>query len=110
MRWTAYPLRPDTPSQGLSLEQLFADSDKNIGQIPVLFDLAGSVGLSKQDARDVIENRTFKDMVDQDWSRSLQVDPEYIPSLMTNGNLLVNPQRYELFEQFMKTNHVMKRP
>lgn len=167
MRWTAYPLRPDTPSQGLSLEQLFADSDKdidemntrlknaadeaglplghrtmtynsrfaqelgkwakskdkedafhdavfkayfvdskNIGQIPVLVDLAGSVGLSKQEARNVIENRTFKDMVDQDWSRSLQVDPEYIPSLMINGNLLVNPQRYELFEQFMKDNHV----
>ena len=170
MRWTAYPLRPDTPVQGLSLEQLFADSDKNIdemnarlknaadeaglpfgrrtmtfnsrfaqelgkwaksknkedafhdavfkayfvdgkniGQIPVLIELAGSVGLSKIDARDVVENRTFKDMVDQDWSRSLQVDPEYIPSLMTNGNLLVNPQRYELFEQFMKANHVMKR-
>ena len=82
---------------------------KNIGQIPVLIDLAGFVGLSKQEAGNVIENRTFKDMVDQDWSRSLQVDPEYVPSLMTNGNLLVNPQRYELFEQFMKANHVMKR-
>jgi hypothetical protein len=65
--------------------------------------------LPQEKAKEVIEIRVFKDAVDADWSRSLEVDPEFIPSLMVNGNLLVNPQQYELYEQFMKDNNVNRR-
>ncbi len=82
---------------------------KNIGRPALLVDLAGAMGLLKQEAQRVIETRTFKQAVDQDWSRSLQVDPEYIPALMINGHLLVNPQKYELFEQFVRDNRVKKK-
>ncbi len=82
---------------------------KNIGRPALLVELAGAMGLSKQEAQRIIETRTFKQAVDQDWSRSLQVDPEYIPSLMINGHLLVNPQKYELFEQFVSDNRVKKK-
>ncbi len=82
---------------------------KNIGRPALLVDLAGAMGLSKQEAQRVIETRTFKQAIDQDWSRSLQVDPEYIPALMINGHLLVNPQKYELFEQFLRDNRVKKK-
>ena len=168
MRWTAYPLRPDTPVDGLSLEEVFPDKDvkemnarlkkaaneaglpfgfrtmtydsrlahelgkwaelkghgdafhsavfrayfvdgKNIGNIDILIELIKSLGLSHQAAEKVMTTRAFKDAVDADWSRSLQVDPEYIPSLMINGRLLVNPQKYSLFEQFMRENKIRKR-
>jgi len=168
VRWTAYPLRPDTPAGGLSLEEVFPGKDikemnarlmktadeaglpfgyrsmtynsrlahelgkwaesngcgdvfhnavfrayfvdgKNIGDIQILMELINSLGLSRQEAEKVIETRAFKDAVDSDWSRSLQVDPEYIPSLMINGRLLVNPQQYRLYEQFMRDNYVEKR-
>jgi len=75
----------------------------------VLIDLAGSLGLSKQAAERVIETRAFKAAVDSDWARSLKVDPEYIPSLMLNGGLLVNPQTYDLFQGFMEKNRVRRR-
>lgn len=81
---------------------------KNIGKVSVLIDLAAKLGLSRTEAQQVIDTRAFKHAVDTDWSRSLQVDPEYIPALMVNESLLVNPQRYQLFEQFMKENHVKK--
>jgi predicted DsbA family dithiol-disulfide isomerase len=83
---------------------------KNIGRVPVLMDIAGGVGLSRQEARRIIDTRAFAHAVDEDWSRSRQVDPEYIPSLMINGHLAVNPQQYDLFEQFMRDNHVKKHP
>jgi len=82
---------------------------KNIGKIRILVDLAGSIGLSEQEAQKVLETRAFEGAVDSDWSRSLKVDPEYIPSLMSNGHLLVNPQKYELFEQFMAKNDIEKK-
>ncbi|MDF1590351.1 MAG: DsbA family protein [Desulfobacterales bacterium] len=170
-RWVAYPLRPDTPEEGLSLEQVFAGSGKdihemnirlkkaakaaglpfghrtmtfnsrfahevgkwaesrdygddfhkavftayfaegkNIGRVPVLMDIVGAVGLPRQEARQVIDSRAFAPAVDEDWLRAQQVDPEYIPSLMINGRLAVNPQQYDLFRQFMRDNHIQKRP
>lgn len=72
-------------------------------------DLARSIELSAKEAQKVLENRTYKEAVDSDWSYSLEVDPEFVPSLKINGKLLVNPQRYELFDQFMKDNRVIKR-
>jgi len=74
-----------------------------------LVELAGSVGLSEEKAQDVLEKRSFTKDVDADWSRSLKVDPEYIPSLLFNGKLLENPQGYELFERFMHENRVDRR-
>ena len=82
---------------------------KNISRPALLVDLAGAAGLSRKEARDVIETRAFNQAVDLDWSRSLQVDPEYIPSLMINDRLLVNPQKYKLFEQFMQDNRIKKK-
>jgi len=82
---------------------------KNIGDVRILMELIKSLGLSRQEAEQVMETRVFKDAVDSDWSRSLQVDPEYIPSLMINGQLLVNPQQYRLFQKFMRDNKVRKR-
>ena len=170
-RWTAYPLHPHTPHEGITLEQHFSDSSKedindkkakwkqaakkaglpfgdrnytynsrlahelgkfaesqgkgdelhnavfgayfvdgkNIGKIPILVELAGFVGLSEEKAQDVLEKRSFTKDVDADWSRSLKVDPEYIPSLLFNGKLLENPQGYELFERFMHENRVDRR-
>jgi len=83
---------------------------KNIGRVPVLMDIIGVVGLSRREARQAIDTRAFTHAVDEDWSRSRQVDPEYIPSLMINSHLAVNPQQYDRFEQFMRDNHVKKRP
>jgi predicted DsbA family dithiol-disulfide isomerase len=64
--------------------------------------------LPGKEAQKVLENRTYKESVDSDWSYSLEVDPEYIPTLNIHGKLLVNPQRYELFEQFMADNRVVR--
>ena len=82
---------------------------KNICSPSLLADLAEKAGLSREEAEEIMETRAFEKKVDADWSRALEVDPEYVPSLMLNGKLLVNPQKYELFDQFMKDHNVRKR-
>ncbi len=81
----------------------------NIASSSVLIDLVEGIGLSGKEAMGIIETRPFKDAVDADWSRSLEIDPEYIPSLMIEDQLLVNPQEYVLFDQFMLENNVKRR-
>ncbi len=46
---------------------------KNIAKIPELIDLAVSLGLPGEEAREVLETRTFKEAVDSDWSRSRSI-------------------------------------
>jgi predicted DsbA family dithiol-disulfide isomerase len=82
---------------------------KDIDSRDTLLELAESVGLSRDDAKEALHNKAFKDAVDADWLRSLEVDPQYVPSVSLNGDLLVNPQQYELLEQLLALHHVKKR-
>jgi predicted DsbA family dithiol-disulfide isomerase len=170
IKWTAFPLHPETPEEGLTLEELFAGRPVDIKQVlanlsrtakdlglpfgkrektynsrlaqelgkwaesmgkgaeyhravyhaffvkgcdigsaPILADLAEEIGLSGKEAKRIAAARPFKDAVDTDWARSLEVDPDYVPSLMVGNNLLVNPQEYSLWEQFMIENNVKTR-
>jgi len=82
---------------------------KNIGRAEVLVELAAAAGLPAIKARQVIDTRAFEAAVDRDWSRALAVDPEYIPALMVDGSLLVNPQNYGLYEKFMRDNRIKRK-
>jgi predicted DsbA family dithiol-disulfide isomerase len=89
-------------------EALYVQS-KDIRDIPMLCALAESVGLSFFEAEKVLKTRAFKDALDADWLRSLEIDPEYVPSVLLNGELLVNPQQYELLKQLMVRHNVTRR-
>ena len=82
---------------------------KDIRDIPMLCALCESVGLSFVEAEKVLKTKAFKDALDTDWLRSLKVDPEYVPSVLLNGELLVNPQQYELLKQLMVRHNVTRR-
>ena len=74
----------------------------------MLYSLTEMVGLSSADARHVIQSGAFKETVDSDWVHSLTIDPQYVPSVLLNSELLVNPQSYRLLEDLM-ARHKIKR-
>ena len=82
---------------------------KDISDANSLFDLADSTGLSRNEAASVLKNALFKDAVDSDWVRSLKIDPQYVPSVLLNGELLENPQEYKLYEHLMSQHNVKPR-
>jgi predicted DsbA family dithiol-disulfide isomerase len=86
----------------------FADGI-NIARIPNLVNLAVKVGLSGQDAQEVLENRHFKDAVDSDWARSSEMDVIAVPTFMMSSNRLVGAQPYEGLERFLMQNNVRRR-
>ena len=170
VRWTAYPLHPDTPEEGLELEKLFAGRSvdinevkvrlknvagelglplgdrkktynsrlaqelgkwaesngkgdefhhavfrayfadgKNIAKVPLLMDVAKSVGLPEEDAQKVLETRAFKEAVDSDWSRSFRMGVTAVPTFRLELQRIVGAQPYEVLEKLLKEGGVRKR-
>lgn len=170
MHWRAFPLHPETPREGQSLEELFrgypTDIDemisrlkrtadelglpfgertetfnsrlaqelglwadekgegdafhmaafkayfaegRNIAQVPVLTDLAASVGLSSAEAEDVVTNRLFKEAVDRDWSDARSSMITAVPTFRMNDDRLVGAQSYQILENFVSMHGALSR-
>ena len=68
---------------------------RNIGDVDVLLEVAESVGLPKEKAREVLEKRTFKDAIDQDWAKSRAYGVTGVPTFVAGRYGVVGAQPYE---------------
>ena len=75
---------------------------RNIGDPAVLLEIVTHVGLSADGAREVIEKRTFKDAVDQDWALSRQLGVTGVPTFVAGGYGVVGAQPYETLERLVE--------
>jgi len=163
IKWVHFPLHPDTPQEGRSLEDLFAGRGydipkmqaqmrarmeaeglpygtrtmtynsrlaqelgawadtqpggeaihdalfrayfvdaRNIGDPEVLVEIAQSVGLPAEQAREVLERRSYKDAIDADWNKSRQYGVSGVPTFVAGGRGVVGAQPYETLEELVK--------
>jgi predicted DsbA family dithiol-disulfide isomerase len=162
VQWVFFPLHPDTPADGQSLDELFAGrgldlramhqrmaalmrseglpygertftynsrlaqelgkwadtrgveaihdavyrayfvDNRNIGDVEELVTLAGSVGLPKDEARDVLSERRFRQAVDADWVKSRQYGVTGVPTFVSGEHGVVGAQPYEMLEQLVR--------
>jgi predicted DsbA family dithiol-disulfide isomerase len=84
-----------------ALYQAYFVDSKNIGDIDVLLEAVESVGLSVEDARAALENRTFEQAVDADWEKSKKYGVTGVPTYVAGGYGVVGAQPYEALEQLM---------
>ena len=82
---------------------------KNIGDPDVLLKIVKANNLSVEEARKVIEERTFKDVVDEDWRKSHQLGVTGVPTFVAAGQGVVGAQPYETLEKFLGSVGVTKR-
>ena len=75
---------------------------RDISQPAVLLDIVQHVGLSVDDAREVLEKRTFKDAVDQDWELSRRYGVTGVPTFVAGRHGVVGAQPYEVLEQLVR--------
>jgi predicted DsbA family dithiol-disulfide isomerase len=75
---------------------------RDISQPAVLLDIAQKVGLSVDDAREVLEKRTFKDAVDADWALARQYGITGVPTFVAGRFGVVGAQPYEALEQLVQ--------
>ena len=77
----------------------FADG-LNIAKVPVLVELAESVGLSG--VEQVLSKGTFKEAVDSDWRYSRSCGVKAVPTFAANGRIVVGAQPYNALEELVK--------
>ena len=75
---------------------------RNIGDPDVLLDIVGSVGLSVDAAREVLESRSFKGAVDADWEKSQRYGVTGVPTFVAGGYGVVGAQPYDVLEQLVQ--------
>jgi len=75
---------------------------RDISQASVLLDIAERVGLSADGAREVLEQRTFKDAVDADWALSRQYGITGVPTFVADRFGVVGAQSYEALEELVR--------
>ncbi len=86
----------------------FADG-LNISDTEVLTQLAKNVGLPENDILPVIENRTYSEAVDSDWSRAYQFGITAVPTFMVQRKVLVGAQPYDVMKTFLEKNQIPRR-
>ena len=79
----------------------FVDT-RNIGAPDVLLDVAQSVGLPADEAREVLTERRFKDAVDADWAKSHRYGVTGVPTFVAGRYGVVGAQPYETLEQLIE--------
>jgi len=82
---------------------------RNIAQMDVLAGLAQEAGLSADEARIIVRERSFREAVDADWMRSHQMGITAVPTFVMGREAVVGAQPYEVLEQFLVLNKVKRR-
>ena len=80
----------------------FVDA-RNIGDPEVLLEIAASVGLPAERAREVLEQRTHRAAVDADWEKSRQYGVTGVPTFVAGQHGVVGAQPYEMLEKLVET-------
>jgi len=75
---------------------------RNIGDPEVLIDIAQSVGLPADAAREVLADRTFKDAVDADWEESRRRGITGVPSFIAGKYKVVGAQPYNVLADLLR--------
>jgi predicted DsbA family dithiol-disulfide isomerase len=75
---------------------------RDISQPTVLLEIAEQVGLPVDGAREVLEQRTFKAAVDEDWKLARQYRITGVPTFVAGGYGVVGAQPYETLEELVR--------
>ena len=76
---------------------------RNIGDPEILIDIAQSVGLPGDAAREVFAKRIFKDAVDADWEESRRRGITGVPSFIAGDHKVVGAQPYNVLADLLRT-------
>jgi predicted DsbA family dithiol-disulfide isomerase len=75
---------------------------RDISQPAVLLEIAAEVGLPEAGAREVLEQRTFREGVDRDWQLSREYGITGVPTFVAGRYGVVGAQPYEALEQLVR--------
>lgn len=89
----------DARAEGRALQralyQAYFVNGENIGNMAVLLRTASEVGLPIDDAQRVLQTRTMRAVVDEDWARARSIGVTGVPTFVAGNRGVVGAQPYE---------------
>lgn len=85
----------------LAVFQAYFVEGRNIAEADVLADVAEKCGLPVDDARDVLESRSFRDAVDRDWHNARAMGLTGVPAFVVSQSGVIGAQPYEVLEELI---------
>jgi len=82
---------------------------KNIAKKEVLLELGKKAGLPMKEAKEVLESRTFKEAVDEDWKLSMKQGVTAVPTFVIDHQAVVGAQPYDVLEAFLVQNGLKRK-
>ena len=73
----------------------------NLANVDLLVEIAGRLNLSTTEAREVLEQRSFRESVDEDWQRSTELGLRGVPAYVFGGRAVVGAQPYEVLDRLV---------
>ena len=102
--------KPDSEKVHTALYQAYFVHGQNLADRNVLYNIAQSAGLPVDEARQVIEERTFKDAVDGDWRKARRYGITGVPSFVAGGSQVVGAQPYSVLANLLQSAGSTPRP
>jgi len=81
----------------------------NLAERSVLLDVVERAGLSRQEADQVLTQRTFQSAVDADWRRALDLGVTGIPTFVAGRSGVVGAQPYAALEELVQAAGAKRR-
>jgi predicted DsbA family dithiol-disulfide isomerase len=94
--------QPDGEAIHDALFRAYFVEARDISRPDVLLAIAAEVGLPQEGARQVLEQRTFKDAVDADWKLSREYGITGVPTFVAGRYGVVGAQPYEALERLVE--------
>jgi predicted DsbA family dithiol-disulfide isomerase len=92
-----------------ALYQAYFAEGLDISDTNVLLDLVEKVGLDRDEAQDVLEERMMKSAVDADWQHALSIGVRSVPTFAVGLTGVAGAQPYEQLAQLLKHTGAVKR-
>ncbi len=103
----------DDQGRGVAFHQAvflaYFQHGENIARQAVLLKLCAAVGLDPARARAVMDQRSYRGAVDQDWQRSRQMGITAVPTFVLDGQRLVGAQSYAALEGLVLSAGAIRR-
>jgi predicted DsbA family dithiol-disulfide isomerase len=101
--------KPESESLNMSLYQAYFVDGQNIGDVEVLMDVVGQVGLQAEEAQDILKQRVMRSAVDADWQHARSIGVSSVPTFAVGMTGVVGAQPYEQLAQFIESVGAAKR-
>ena len=85
----------DSEALNMALYQAYFVDGQNIGDVDVLLAIAKQVGLSVDEARGVLAQRTMQEAVDADWQHAGRMGVTSVPTFAVGSTGVVGAQPYQ---------------